>query len=486
MKTLILIFKTGLVALGVLAASAGLLSAENDSATSAPIVAEKNLADLAHDAISEEAAVSAAAINALRDAGPEGLQALFDTHAELVKKNAATGKMIADPEWQRFRAAADTIGKQRDDYASQLYWFTNFEKAKAAAKASGRPILSLRLLGKLDEEFSCANSRFFRTILYANADVSRHLREHFVLHWESVRPVPKVSIDFGDGRVMNCTVTGNSIHYILDAEGRPFDALPGLYGPAAFLRGLTAAEEIITRIANQDAESREKALREFHRVGFESTLAQWRGDLATLGIAAIPRTTGNFTQRVANAAPPTALRAQPLAISKMGREIPLVRAITSQHGNTDESVATGLAFRPAPTRETLSGATDDAAWKKIAQLHADDARLDERSKALMVAKNPSALDASRVAIMKRIVENPLLRVVRTLERSTAEDTVRNEYLFHTTIHQWFLDGSAPADLKELNARVYAELFLTPDSDPWLGLKPADVYSALPNDGIAKP
>jgi hypothetical protein len=35
----------------------------------------------------------------------------------------------------------------------------------------------------------------------------------------------------------------------------------------------------------------------------------------------------------------------------------------------------------------------------------------------------------------------------------------------------------------LNERVYAELFLTPSSDPWLGLAPRDAYSALDGDGI---
>ena len=48
-------------------------------------------------------------------------------------------------------------------YTSQLYWYTDLEAAKAQAKRLGKPILSLRLLGKLTDEFSCANSRFFRT-----------------------------------------------------------------------------------------------------------------------------------------------------------------------------------------------------------------------------------------------------------------------------------------------------------------------------------
>ena len=115
-------------------------------------------------------------------------------------------------------AALGTVAQQKNSYVAGLYWHTDLESAKKASAASGKPILSLRLLGKLTDEFSCANSRFFRTVLYSNADVSSYLRESYVLHWQSVRPVPTVTIDFGDGRKLERTLTGNSIHYILDAE----------------------------------------------------------------------------------------------------------------------------------------------------------------------------------------------------------------------------------------------------------------------------
>jgi hypothetical protein len=39
------------------------------------------------------------------------------------------------------------------------------------------------------------------------------------------------------------------------------------------------------------------------------------------------------------------------------------------------------------------------------------------------------------------------------------------------------------DVAVLNEKVYTELFLTPKSDPWLGLKPSDAYSALDHDGV---
>lgn len=95
-----------------------------------------------------------------------------------------------------------------------MYWYTDIEQAKAAARTSGKPILSLRLLGSLDQDLSCANSRFFRVALYPNVEISKLLQDPLILHWQSVRPVPKVTIDFGDGRKLERTITGNSIHYI--------------------------------------------------------------------------------------------------------------------------------------------------------------------------------------------------------------------------------------------------------------------------------
>ena len=107
----------------------------------------------------------------------------------------------------------------------------------------------------------------------------------------------------------------------------------------------------------------------------------------------------------------------------------------------------------------------------------------------MAVKNPTAMDAGRLAMAKALVETPMVRLVRNFERSIAEDSVRNEYTFHRQIHQWLADGATTAGpitgLDMLNNQVYARLFLTPASDPWLGLVPPDTYTALPDEGICK-
>jgi len=82
-----------------------------------------------------------------------------------------------------------------------------------------------------------------------------------------------------------------------------------------------------------------------------------------------------------------------------------------------------------------------------------------------------------------MVEGPLVRMIRNFEGSIALDTVPNEYLLHRKIHDWFAAGDIAGDVAAVNERVYAELLLTPSSDPWLGLVPAGTYTALENGGV---
>jgi hypothetical protein len=123
---------------------------------------------------------------------------------------------------------------------AKLDWHTDLESAKREARKTARPILSLRLLGRLDEEYSCANSRYFRTLLYPNPRV-REAMSRYVLHWQSLRPVPKVTIDFGDGRTLVRTITGNSLHAVLRSDGTPVDAILGLLSADAFVNALSRA-----------------------------------------------------------------------------------------------------------------------------------------------------------------------------------------------------------------------------------------------------
>ena len=426
---------------------------------------------LPREAVSDDKAAAENAIRALRARGPAGLRALLEAHDETLKRHNSDKTLPAatkpDAAWLRLKAALDGVSQQHDCFASRLYWFTDFEQAKAAAKAGGKPILSLRLLGRLDEEFSCANSRFFRTTLYANAGVAKYLGDHFILDWKSVRPVPKVTIDFGDGRKLERTLTGNSIHYVLDADGRVIDALPGLYGAQPFLRELARAEEMARRVSTLAGEPRELALREYHRARLTALNEEYTADLQRLAaVAPAPIERIGVAPLLSGSQPPTAQIAATLAVGKRAVEQTILRR-----------TASALPSRQPDT------AGDDGLWQRIGALHPEWARVDESSRALIREKNPTAFAAARITTGKAFIENPVLRQIRNLERSISEDTARNEYLFHAKIHEWLAAGRAPVSVDALNAQVYAELFLTPDSDPWLGLRSNDSFAALENDGI---
>jgi hypothetical protein len=375
---------------------------------------------LAQLAGSADEATAQKAIQRLRALGPEGLQAFLDVHGlALVPSIQPDAKL---------RLALDTISGQRDAAAARLFWYTDFEQAKAAAQKLNRPILSLRLLGRLDEELSCANSRFFRIALYPNKDINELLRNEFVLHWESVRPAPRITVDFGDGRKLERTITGNSIHYVLAPDGQPIEALPGLFGPKAFLNHLTAAAALSRQYIETEPAARVGVVRAYHAERRATALANWSGDLAgVVGGSSVA---------------------------------------TSDYASLD--------IRTTPEL-----------WKAIARLHQDDARLAAESRTLIRVKNPRAVDAGRLAVSKAMAEDPLLRAMGEFERSMAEDSMRNEYQLHTRLHEWFMAGGLDvAQLPRLNNRVYAELFLMPNSDPWFGLRPANSYSGVEFDGAS--
>ena len=94
------------------------------------------------------------ALEELRSMGPSGLQVLMTRYAGEIKRHIADPSLAQDEQWQRITAELDTVAQQKNSYISGLYWHTDIENAKKASAANGKPILSLRLLGKLTDEFS--------------------------------------------------------------------------------------------------------------------------------------------------------------------------------------------------------------------------------------------------------------------------------------------------------------------------------------------
>ena len=80
--------------------------------------------------------------------------------------------------------------------------------------------------------------------------------------------------------------------------------------------------------------------------------------------------------------------------------------------------------------------------------------------------------------------DPIPELVNKFQNLIAIDSIRNEYLLHSQIHEWMMNSLfGRMDIERLNTRVYDQLFLTPSSDRWLGLMPGDGYTGIDRDGI---
>ena len=399
----------------------------------------------AAQAISDDAAASPA-IRELRIMGPVGLDALFAKYAGDIDRFIKTGD--ADENWKRIAAAIDAVAMQKDAYTSHLYWYTDLDEARRVAKAKNKPILTLRLLGNLNEEFSCANSRLFRSILYPNAEVSKYLRDNYILHWKSVRPAPRITIDFGDGRKIERTITGNSIHYILGSNGNVIDAIPGLYSPSTFLKYLSQADNTNKAVQQLPLNEQNRALLKYRKDNFDAIIKQRNKAIETTGV-----------QMTETAGGTLAILAAPMAVTKM-----VV---------VDEYSILRVYDDFAKFEPTIK--FDD--WGKLAGVYASSHKLDANSIAMIRRQNAKT----------GLSEAEFKGLFTKLDSFIALDTTRNDFLFHTKLYEWLNRDrmNLGSNLEGLNAMVYDRLFQTPNTDKWLGLYSSDVYTALDGNGIVK-
>ena len=365
--------------------------------------------------------------------------------------------------------ALDRICGVRDCADIRLFWYTDLEAAKKQARAEGKPILSLRLLGRLDEEFSCANSRYFRTVYYKNREINDLLRERFVLHWRSVRPVPKVTIDFGDGNRLERTLTGNSIHYVLDSRGRLVDALPGLSGPEAFRRALKEAESGARLAAMQGDGELVYWRAERSRRHLGERASAFLSELRPSGAAEGPAVVAALV--VAEA--PTPPIPEPAAPEPRPEETA---------GETRPARDPWAILQTAPI-DRLARSKTAGEWSILDAL---DIVTDDQIRIIAEARRPRIhLDAASRAFLlrKHGVTDPAEaeQLVDAFETTVAQDEVTNDYLTGPAILEKLRNPEEQngLDLEAFNEWVYEEVFRAPLSDPWMGLAPEDVYVALP-------
>jgi hypothetical protein len=102
-------------------------------------------------------------------------------------------------------------------------------------------------------------------VLFSQKRVADFINESFEPVWESVRPVPIVRIDFGDGNVLTRTLHGNILTSICTPDGLLVDALPGIYREAEYLAQLNLLCAVAKNAQAAPVLRRDQLVRAYHR-----------------------------------------------------------------------------------------------------------------------------------------------------------------------------------------------------------------------------
>jgi hypothetical protein len=101
-------------------------------------------------------------------------------------------------------------------------------------------------------------------VLFSNDSVVKYVNDNFEPVWESVRPVPILKLDFGNGTVVTRTLHGNIATYACTAEGKVLDILPGIYTPEVYLDRLQQLQMLARYVRQGGPRKGEERFKEYH------------------------------------------------------------------------------------------------------------------------------------------------------------------------------------------------------------------------------
>jgi hypothetical protein len=178
--------------------------------------------------------------------------------------------------------------------------------------------------------------------LFSRDRVADFINANFEPAWESVRPVPIVRIDFGNGTVLTRTLHGNILTSVCTPDGLVLDGLPGIYAEDVFLDRLDQLR-LLARYARVRSVARRAALVHAYHRGQAEALAR-------------------------NEPPPRFVKAKGIQpVTKAVIERP-VEVVLEPAGATNQVVASP----PAPP----AAGEDVRGWKELAE----DTRLNETTR----------------------------------------------------------------------------------------------------------
>ncbi len=238
------------------------------------------------------------------------------------------------------------------------------------------------------------------------------IHESFEPVWESVRPVPILTLDFGNGHTITRTLHGNVVTSVCTADGKTLDALPGLYETKTFIEQLNQLWLLHGWLEKKPAAERESAWSNYHRTQCEALKKNLPPGQFTAMDPSKMRVERSAKRLMISFVPP---QAEKVAPDK--KEAPKAKADRGK----------GRVELPAKTLLTASGSME----------------------------SPVRPERDRdVSQWKELVQ----------------DTQMNETLRRLAIHVKFSSG-APSTPAGLTRWLYAEVLHADLDDPYLGLGP---------------
>jgi hypothetical protein len=272
-------------------------------------------------------------------------------------------------------------------------------------------------------------------VLLSDPTVTTYINESFVPCWETVRPVPKVTIDFGDGRTLQRTLGGNTVFSVLLPDGRVLDALPGIYTAGDFRAETAKVLELFKTVAGQPEAEVDRAVLDWHKA--------------------------QVTQAISS-------EARRITLSKAMVESPLLSALSVDRRDA-LTLGLGTARPPSEPAGGTNAGQKPAARDPLADPKAAFAALT--AKIEDVSKQPASADRlkatyARQPQAKQPTAEELGRMVVQM------DSQNNVRLVRPAVHLLFAATGKLPTARECRDAVYREILHTPVDDPYLGLTAA--------------
>lgn len=305
-------------------------------------------------------------------------------------------------------------------------------------------------------------------MLFSNEQVAAAINDKFEAAWESVRPVPIVRIDFGNGNVITRTLHGNIATYVCAADGQVLDVLPGIYSPKPYLAQLNRLRLLAATIDLTGRDKRDERLRLYHQSQVQKLKKRM---LATVLAEAPP---------VADRERPNAVGLAPVTKGKIERPVEAVVAGPNPAALRRKPVGKAVieapvenvvAAAPVPRVQPYNGA---AVAKKDLQGALRRAPVGkgmiERPVELIVAKQ-----AQKAIPQASAVEAPRSAGVTSTEglaewKALAEDTELNETVRRWQIHSMLL-ATGNVKPERITKPLYKNVLHADIDDPYMGLGP---------------